>query len=104
MKLRIEIEPQAIAQLDELDMWWREHRPESRTSVLDELEHALAALREQPDIGALYTRGGVHNVRLLRLHGTPYLLYYHHEPGGDLLSVVAVWSGMRGVGPDVSGR
>ena len=25
MKLRIEVEPQAITQLEELDVWWREH-------------------------------------------------------------------------------
>lgn len=65
MKLRIEIEPQATAQLDELDLWWREHRPDSRT---------------------------------------PYKLYYNHEPGGEVLSVIAVWSGMRGVGPSLTGR
>jgi hypothetical protein len=33
--------------------------------------------------------------------GTPYKVYYHHEPGDEVLSVVAVWSGMRGVGPSM---
>jgi hypothetical protein len=63
MKLRIEVEPQAITQLEELDVWWREHRPDSRTSVLDEFEQVLGALSEQPEIGVAYERGGVRNVR-----------------------------------------
>ena len=104
MKVRIEVEPQAITQLAELDDWWREQRPDSRTTVLDEFEHALEAALEHPDRGTLYTRDGVRNVRWLSLRDTPYLLYYHHEPGGDVLSVVAVWSGMRGVGPSLVGR
>jgi hypothetical protein len=103
MILRIEIEPQAMAQLDELDVWWREHRSDSRTVVLDEFEAALDTLREQPDIGVPYERGDVRNVRSLRLRGTPYRLFYHHEPGADLLSVVAVWIPMRGVGPAFTG-
>jgi plasmid stabilization system protein ParE len=104
MKLRIEVEPQATRQLDELDLWWREHRPDSRVSVLDEFESALEALREQPDLGAPYERGGVRNVRSLRLHDTPYKLYYHHEPGGEVLSVISVWSAMRGSGPPAAER
>ena len=102
MTLRIEIEPQATAQLDELDLWWREHRPASRTSVLDEFERALGVLREQPGVGAPYTRGGARNVRWLRLRGTPYRLFYLHEPGSEVLSVVAVWSSVRRAGPPLS--
>ena len=101
MTVRIEVEPQAIAQLDELDAWWRGHRPDSRTSVLDEFGHAIAALREQPGTGVPHERGAVRDVRWVRLRGTPYKVYYHHEPGGEVLSVVAVWSGMRGVGPSM---
>jgi plasmid stabilization system protein ParE len=101
MTVRIEIAPQAITQLDELNAWWCEHRPDSRTSVLDEFELAIAALREQPGTGVPYERGAVRYVRWIRLRGTPYKVFYHHEPGGEVLSVVAVWSGMRGVGPSM---
>jgi plasmid stabilization system protein ParE len=99
MTLRVEIEPTAELQLLDLDAWWRECRPAARSRVTDEYARLLAMLAERPEVGAPYRHKDVRNVRWLRMKGTPYLVYYHHESGSDLVTIVAVWSGMRGEGP-----
>ena len=105
MTFRVDVEPRASAQLDNLDLWWREHRPDdSATSVLDEFEYVIGVLEEQPEIGVPYERKGTKNVRWLRLRGTPYKAFYHFEPGSDVVAIVAVWSGMRGHGPPLQDR
>lgn len=48
MTVRIEVEPQAMAELDELDAWWREHRPDSWTSVLTTKSLAARCSRSLP--------------------------------------------------------
>jgi len=46
-------------------------------------------------------RRGVHNVRWLLMHGTEHKLYYHYEPGGDVVSIIAIWGGKRKGGPPI---
>jgi plasmid stabilization system protein ParE len=104
MTFRVDVEPSASLQLDELDLWWREHRPDSTASVLDEFEEVIDLLETQPGVGVPYERKGMRDVRWVRLRGTPYKVYYHHEAGGDVVSIVAVWSGQRGVGPPLGSR
>ena len=99
MTIRIDVEPDAREQLDELDVWWREHRPAAASVVTDELHRIVALLRENPEIGVPYTNGGSKNIRWLRLKKTPYKVYYHHEPGTNLVSIIYAWSGMRGDPP-----
>jgi len=98
----VNVPPSASAQLDELDLWWREHRPDSATSVLDEFEQAIALLEQQPSVGVPYEHKGTRNVRWVRLAGTPYKVFYHFEPGSDVVTIVSVWSGMRGHGPPLA--
>jgi plasmid stabilization system protein ParE len=104
MTFRVEIEPEAVAQIDELDLWWREHRPAAASQVVDELARVVATLEQSPEIGAPYRRRGIQNVRWLRLRKTPYLAYYEYKPNDELVRIVAVWSGARGRGPDLELR
>ena len=102
MSVRVETLPEADALIDELDSWWRKNRPAAASQVLDEVNRTIALLSERPEIGVPYKRRGVKNVRWVRLHKTPYKLYYHYEPGGEVVSVLSVWSGMRRKGPPLS--
>jgi plasmid stabilization system protein ParE len=104
MTVRVKIEPEAFDQIDELDRCWREHRPAAASQVVDELARVVAALEQTPEIGALYRRRDIRNVRWLRLRKTPYLAYYEYEPGSDVVRIVAVWSGARGRGPELKLR
>ena len=104
MTCKVEVEPSAHLQLLQLDDWWSANRPASATRVVDAFERAIELLAETPDIGALYAVPDLSDVRRLRLAGTPYSLYYQHDASRDVVSVLAVWSGMRGHGPISSPR
>ncbi|MCC6810661.1 MAG: type II toxin-antitoxin system RelE/ParE family toxin [Deltaproteobacteria bacterium] len=99
MSVRIVFAVEAKVQLLELDTWWRENRQAAASRVDDEVTRLVALLRKTPDIGAPYRRRGQKHVRWLHLNGTPYKLYYRHEPGADLVTIAAVWSGVRRFGP-----
>jgi plasmid stabilization system protein ParE len=104
MKIRVEFEPDAIEQVEALDLWWREHRPGAASQVVDEIVRLRDLLSETPEIGVPYTWRGVQNVRWLRLQKTPYKAYYHFESGGDVVTIVCVWSGMRKQRPPLKAR
>ena len=59
-------------------------------------------LAEQPESGARYKRQGLRNLRRVRITGTPYLAFYHYEPGGEVVTILAVWSGTRKRGPKLT--
>lgn len=99
MKIQIVLEPDAEVELDALDAWWREHRRAVASQVADEFSRALDVLRATPEIGRPYNRGGVRNIRWLLMRKTPYKLFYHYEPGSDVVTIVAAWSSARKRGP-----
>lgn len=95
MSIQIEIQPEAQEQLAALGQWWRTHRSAAPSMVLDELERLVKLLADNPEIGRTYSHGGLANIRCLRLRKTPYLIYYHYEAGGDVVTIVSAWSGAR---------
>ena len=101
MSVRVEIQPTAQRELLALDAWWQEHRAAAASRVVDEYTRLIALLAETPMMGKLYRRKGVRNVRCMRLMGTPYKVYYHHASGSDLVTIVSLWSSMRGKGPPI---
>ena len=99
MSVRVETLPEADVLIDELESWWRENRSAAASQVLDEVGRVIALLSERPELGVPYKQRGLRNIRWVRLRKTPYKLYYHYEPGGEVVSIVSVWSGMRRRGP-----
>ena len=95
MGIRGDIQPEAQEQIAQLDQWWRKNRPAAPSLVVDELERLVDLLGDAPEIGSPYSLGGLKNIRRLRLRRTPYMIYYHYEPGGDVATIVSVWSAMR---------
>ena len=95
MNIRVEISTDANKQLDALDAWWRENRPAAENRVMEEMRRLEVLLATTPDIGTPYRKRGHKNIRWLRLHTTPYKLYYRHAPGTELVTVVAIWSSTR---------
>jgi len=92
----INIDPEALQQLDEYDRWWSQNRPSASAQVFDEVLRVMELLAEQPEIGTPYTDDGLKHIRSLRLHAMmPYRIYYHYRPGSDVLTIVYVWSKKR---------
>ena len=69
--------------------------------MLNELERVVDMLTDNPEIGRLYSRGGLQNIRCLRLRKTPYMIYYQYEPGGDVATIVSAWSAVRKQRPPI---
>ncbi len=101
MSVRVVTQPEADEQILALDAWWREHRPAAAFQVVDELARLVEELSEHPELGSPYETKGLSSIRRVRLRKTPYLLYYHHEPGSDLVTLLSLWSGVVKHGPSL---
>ncbi|MEK7705771.1 MAG: type II toxin-antitoxin system RelE/ParE family toxin [Myxococcota bacterium] len=101
MTLQVETLPLADEHLEEIQAWWFEKRRDVPFMVLDEYARIIALIGERPEIGRPYVRRGVRNVRWVLMHGSEHKVYYHDEPGSDVVSVIAVWGGARKGGPPI---
>jgi plasmid stabilization system protein ParE len=79
--------------------WWRINRPKAPGHLPREIKRALLLLAEAPSIGILYAHRSGAPVRRLRLRRTPYHLFYEVDEPGKAVTVLAVWSSMREMGP-----
>lgn len=77
--------------VDEIDSWWREQRPDSPDVFADELAEAVKVLGATPGIGRLFTRAPP--VRRWMLSTTKHHVYYAFDD--DVLVVKRVWSARR---------
>lgn len=80
----------------ELATWWKENRPDSRTTVRKALRDVRSAIASTP-FG--FQRDTERDVRRANLKNTPYYAFYRVKEAERLIEVVAVWSAQRGDGP-----
>ncbi|WP_437837962.1 type II toxin-antitoxin system RelE/ParE family toxin [Sorangium sp. So ce1153] len=97
MRAAIHFSPQSLAQLQAAHTWWKNNRPSSPRLFREELAEALALLRTAPMAGAPYPHRKLRDVRRIVLQKTRYYLYY--VVGADGVTVLAVWSALRGRAP-----
>lgn len=102
MTVRVEALPLAEEHLAQVHAWWCENRHDAPDMVLDEYDRIVALLAVQPEIGRRYVRRGTRNVRWILMHGTEHKLFYHYAPGGTVVSIIAIWGGMRKGGPPIA--
>ena len=96
------VTPQRVeAQIRAIDGWWRENRPSAPALFTEELAAGLELLRAAPSIGRRYPHTGVRDLRRLLLRATRHHVYYTQR--GDTVFLLAVWSAVRGSGPDLAG-
>lgn len=101
MTLRVVIAPEAERHVREIDRWWREHRTAAPDLFLDEFSAAIELIRAMPLAGRRYRGGPVRSVRRVLLRTTHYHVYYFVR--GTEMVILAVWSAVRGTGPDLRG-
>lgn len=99
MTVRIVVAPEAEQQVRTIEAWWRKERPAAPSLFVEELAAAFALLGEAPQAGRRYKHPTLSDVRRILLRSSRYHVYYRiHESN---VVVLAVWSGVRGSGPEL---
>ena len=99
MSFRVELSPQARAQIAAINVWWAENRPAAPTLVAVEFETAIAQLSSSPESGRLHSRSKRVSVRKMLMSRSRYHLYYEVDFAARLVTILAVWHVSRGQGP-----
>ncbi len=94
--MRLELSDRAQAQAEQIDQWWRRHRPATADLFMRELEQALDLLEYAPGVGVPY-QARSRRARRLRLRRTNFHVYFAEK--GDFVLVLAIWSAFRKRGP-----
>jgi plasmid stabilization system protein ParE len=96
--VKVRLNEDAEADVDVIDTWWRENRPEAPDLFRDELAAVLDLLASSPHAGETYKRLAGHAVRRTLLERTRRYVY-HFVADDETVLVVAVWGTERGQGP-----
>ncbi len=98
MAFRVELSPQARAQIAAINLWWAENRPAAPTLVAVEFQTAIQQLTTSPESGRLHDRRRQVYVRKLLMPRSRYRLYYEVDLASQLVTILAVWHVSRGQG------
>jgi plasmid stabilization system protein ParE len=90
----------ADAQVEEIDLWWRDKRPAAPDLFAQELAEALNLISALPGVGQVYRSGGKQTIRRVLMRATRHHVYYAVET--HRVIVMAVWGAVRGAGPAAS--
>ena len=98
MKARaVRFTPEAAAQAEAAERWWRQNRAGSADLFANELRSAVDLVVRAPGAGRGYLSEALPGARRVPLHRTRFHIYYVQRE--DVVVVVAVWSAVRGEGP-----
>lgn len=99
--MKLVLSPRAIREAERCARWWHEHRPAARLLFDEELQRLLDQIRNAPNFGATFkSRKSGREYRRVLMPETRYHVYYRLS-GPDLVRVVAIWSAVRGRGPQL---
>lgn len=93
------VSPEAEANIDAIDTWWRWNRPAAPGLFAEELAAAIDLLQQAPEVGRRYPYPEVKGVRRVLLRATRHHVYY--VPTENAVIVLAVWGSVRGAGPNL---
>jgi addiction module RelE/StbE family toxin len=88
--MRIEWDPRAVRDLEEIRAFIAADKPAAAARVAEQVKTSIRRLSEFPLMGR-QTRGP--NIRILPITGTPYVAYYHLL--SDVVEILAVFHGAR---------
>ena len=96
--MKLVFTPEAERQANEIDAWWREHRPDARQLFARELAEARELILATPGIGVKYTAASGKTARRV-LPKTRNHVYFEVDEERELVIVLAVWGAPRRRGP-----
>jgi plasmid stabilization system protein ParE len=99
MTLPVVVALEAERQARTIDRWWRTNRSAAPDLFRDEFAAALELIGLAPLAGRRYRGEVAVDARRVLLRSTRYHVYYTVRESDAL--VVAVWSSVRGTGPDL---
>ena len=85
----VDIHPEAIAEAQAANRWYRERSASAAEAYLAELDLAVAAIAENPEMWPRY----VHGTRRYIFHRFPFFLVYRETAAS--LEIIAVAHGRR---------
>jgi len=104
MKARLLTTSLADEQFLSVVAWWRENRPAAPYLFEEEVGEAFELLEHEPEVGRCSPLPDLPNARRLILRKTAYHMYYEYNPALGEVWVHAIWSAIRGRGPDLKRR
>ncbi|MEW6381195.1 MAG: type II toxin-antitoxin system RelE/ParE family toxin [bacterium] len=72
---RVELHPQAYAELDQAISWYENQTRGLGDALLDEVEHAISVIQESPDRWPVY----IGETRSFLVHRFPFAIVYRHD-------------------------
>ncbi len=97
--MKLVFTPEAERQANEMDDWWREHRPDARDLFAREFAEARELILGTPSVGVTYTAASGKTARRVLLPKTRNHVYFEVDEQRDLVIVLAVWGAPRRRGP-----
>jgi plasmid stabilization system protein ParE len=85
----VDIHPEAIAEAQAANRWYRERSASAAEAYLAELDWAVAAIAENPEMWPRYVQG----TRRYILHRFPFYVVYRET--ADRIEIIAVAHGRR---------
>ena len=86
---QIDVHPEAIAEAQAANRWYRERSASAADAYLAELDWAVEAIAENPEMWPRY----VHGTRRYIFHRFPFYLVYREAAGN--IEIIAVAHGRR---------
>lgn len=87
--------PEADAQAERIDDWWRQNRDKAPALFREELERTFQLLANTADIGLRYRRRGIPGLRRLLMPVTRHHVYYVHHESEDLVFVLGIGGAIK---------
>lgn len=89
-RYRVGVTPRALADIEKISKWWREHRPSAPRMFQNELDRALIHIASHPELGQsvqlrAYPGGRTH---LLRRSG--YVVIYNVDADAGVVAIARV--------------
>lgn len=97
--MRVVFTREAEQQADEMDTWWRAHRPMAPGLFASELAEARASISAPPTPGVRYRARHGKVVQRMLMPKTRTHLYFEVDEEQELVVVLAVWGAPRRGGP-----
>jgi plasmid stabilization system protein ParE len=99
--MRVELTPEAAAQLESRKRWWRANRHAAVDLFDRELLEAIALIAERALLLPVAREVRGRHIRRVLMEKTACHLYFEVDEKNAVVTIVSAWGAVRGKGPPV---